>query len=127
MVDAATQVAGFLKTGVKEAWFKRPGDARGDTDFLKETFFQHTENAFYAMLVPLKTAIERRDDSQVLSDWHSVLAREAMKLFDYWAARGDMAIANPRRIAMAHQKLNKLVNGKKLLADLGVKQKEKAA
>lgn len=127
MVDAATQVASFVQTCVKDAWFKRPGDARGDTGFLKEAFFQHTESAFYAMFVPLKTAIEQRDDSLVLSDWHSLLAREARALFDYWAARGDIAISNPRRIAMAHQKLHKLVNGRKLLASLGIKPKEKAA
>ncbi|HEB87799.1 MAG TPA: type I-E CRISPR-associated protein Cse1/CasA [Gammaproteobacteria bacterium] len=127
MVDAATQVAGVLQTCVKEAWFKRPGDARGDTGFLKESFFQHTESAFYTMLGGLKTAIEKRDDSRVLSDWHGVLTREAMALFDYWAARGDVAAANPRRIAIAHQKLHKLVYGRKMLLDLGVRQKENSA
>jgi len=127
MVDAAMQVSGFVQTCVKEAWFKRPADVRGDTRFLKEAFFQHTETAFYALLVPLKTAIAQREDSQVLADWHTLLSREATALFDYWAARGDIAVSNPRRIAQAHQKLGKLLHGRKLLAGLGIKSKEKAA
>ena len=128
MVDAALQVAGFAQTCIKEAWFKRPGDVRGDTGFLKEAFFQHTEAEFYALLNPLKEAIEQRDDSQILVDWHTTLSHQAMALFDYWAARGDIAVANPRRIAQAHQKLGKLIHGRKLLASLGItSSKEKAA
>jgi len=127
MVDAAMQVSGFVQNCVKEAWFKRPGDIRGDTGFLKAAFFQHTETAFYDRLKRLKKAIEKRDDSQVLAEWHAVLSREAMALFDYWAARGDIAVSNPRRIAQAHQKLGKLLRSRKLLAGLGIKSKEKAA
>ena len=130
MVDVAMQISGLVQTCIKEAWFKRPGDVRGDTGFLKESFFQHTEAAFYALLHPLKEAIERQDDShsRVLADWHATLSREAMALFDYWAARGDIAVANPRRIAQAHQKLGKLIHGRKLLASLGIKSsKEEAA
>ena len=128
MVDAAMQVAGFVQTCIKEAWFKRTSDARGDTGFLKEAFFQHTETTFYALLQPLKEAIEKRNDSHILADWHATLSRESMALFDYWAARGDITVTNPRRIAQAHQKLGKLIHGKKLLASLGIKSsKEKAA
>ncbi len=128
LVKAATQMAGFVQTCIKEAWFKRPGDARGDTMFLKEAFYQQTEQQFYKALEQLLPALRTEEDSDVLKGWHMFLKTAAMKLFDYWAARSDVAVSDPRRIANAHQKLKNLIYGKKFLASLGIdNRKEKAA
>jgi len=128
LLDSAAQVAGFVQTCIKESWFKRPGDARGDTMFLKEAFFHHTEQHFYKTLEQLLDALRTGSDSDVLKSWHSFLNSAAMGLFDYWAARSDVAIGDPRRIANAHQKLKNLLYGKKFLASLGINyKKEKVA
>jgi len=127
MVDAANQVAGFAQSSIKEAWFKRPRDARGDTGFLKQAFFQKTESEFYRALNPLLDAIANDEDRNVLGAWHQVLRAAAMELFDYWAARGEVAFADPRRIAAAHQKLRNLIHGKKLLASLKINLKKEEA
>lgn len=124
LVDAASQVSGFVQTCIKEAWFKRPGDARGETGFLKEAFFQQTEQQFYKTLEQLLSALHTEKDSDVLKGWHTFLKTAAMELFDYWAARSDVAVSDPRRIASAHQKLKNLIYGKKFLASLGIDNKK---
>ena len=121
MLDLATQVASFVQSCVKDAWFDRPADVRGDTNVIKEAFFEQTEAAFIQMLHTLQTDASR----DVMQEWHGQLAHHGIKLFDYWVAQGDMAAGNPRRIAEAHRKLRNLIYGKKLLAQLGIETKKK--
>ncbi len=128
MVTLATQMGGFVQSCLKEAWFSRPGDARGDTAFIKEAFYQQTETVFKTAMQNLQHAVMQNGGQAVVQQWHERLAHEALKLFDYWAAREDITVANPRRIAEAHQKLRNLIYGKKLMSDLGlIKQKRKTA
>lgn len=128
MISLAIQVAGFVQSCVKDAWFDRPADARGDTGFIKDAFFQQTEAVFLSKLNSLKAKLNEGDGRDVLQDWHVRLAHHALKLFDHWAARGDIAITDPRRIAEAHRKLRNLIYGKKLLLTLGIaNKKEKVA
>jgi len=129
LVNAALDVSGYVRSTVKEAWFKRSGDTKGDTSFLIETFFQHTENNFFDILCRLREDVEIGGNGiAVLNAWHVILQKAAIELFDYWVARGDISAANPRRIAEAHRKLLNLLNAKKMkkLLKLPVK-KEKAA
>lgn len=115
LINAAIEVSKYLRGSVKEAWFKRPGDAKGDTSFLIESFFQHTERSFFDSLRHLRDELASGTDGiAVLNAWHGELKNSAVDLFDYWAARGDVSVADPRRIAMAHKKLNKLLNARKL-------------
>ena len=115
LINASIEVSKYMRGSVKEAWFKRPGDAKGDTSFLIESFFQHTENTFFDSLHHLRDELASGGDGiDVLNAWHGELKNAATDLFDYWAARGDVSVANPRRIAMAHKKLHRLLNAKKL-------------
>ena len=123
MVDAAEKVAAATQKYIKEAWFKRPGDARGDTAFLKEDFFQRTEAGFYAQLPILRDAVKTATDAEVVNRWQEIVHRAAMHLFEDQAERGDIAFADPRRIATAEANLKKAL--KKLLKPIG--HKEKAA
>ncbi len=129
LIQTATDAAGMTRSCIKEAWFKRPGDAKGDTAFLVEAFFSHTESDFYTSLKRLKDQLEAGEDgTKVRQNWHRTLSRAALHLFDYWTARGDFATVNPRRIAQAHRKLNNWLHGKKLKQALAISDdKEKAA
>ena len=128
MIQAADLVAGMLRTAVKEAWFKRPGDARGDTSFLADGFYQHTEADFYACLPRLIERIPKEQDRSVLVDWHKILQGAALALFDEWAASGDLAFGDPARVARAHDKLRRQLNSKKLKQILSLPNtQEKAA
>jgi hypothetical protein len=50
-----------------------------------------------------------------------------MHLFDYWTARGDFGVVNPRRITQAHRKLRNWLYSNKLKQTLNViEDKEKA-
>ena len=115
LVGAAIEVSKIVRGTIKDAWFKRPGDAKGDTSFLVEAFFQHTETSFFKHLQRLrKELLSGGDGTAELNTWYAELKHAALDMFDYWAARGDVSVVNPRRIAMAHKKLNKLLNAKKL-------------
>ena len=115
LINAAIEVSKYVRGAVKEAWFTRPGDAKGDTSFIVESFFQHTENIFFVRLHCLRDELMSNGDGiAVLNTWHGDLSKAALDVFDYWAARGDVSVVNPRRIATAHKKLNNLLNAKKL-------------
>ncbi len=115
LVSAAIDVSKYVRGSIKEAWFKRPGDAKGDTSFLIEAFFQHTEKSFFERLHRLRNALLSNGDGIAeLNVWHTELKHAALDMFDYWAARGDVSVVNPRRIALAHKNLNKQLNAKKL-------------
>lgn len=129
MIQASTDAASMTRTCIKDAWFKRPGDARGDTSYLVEAFLSHTESEFFQLLNTLKQRLGKgADGSDCLREWHGVLTRAAISLFDYWTSRGDMAAANPRRIARAHRKLSNWLHGKKFKTTLYADaEQEKAA
>jgi len=128
MIEAAEYVAGLLKSRIKEAWFKRPGEVSGDVGFLGDAFYQHTETDFYTCLPRLIEAIPRDLDREVLVDWHRILIGAAFDLFDEWTASSDLAFADPARVARARDSLGKQLHGSKLKKILSLpKPKEKAA
>lgn len=120
LINSAIDVAGFAQSCIKEAWFKRPKDVRGDTGFIKEAFYQRTEQIFYQSLNKLLTALPEQNEIPVFKNWYEQIKKAAIDLFDYWAARGDLAVSDPHRIATAHKKLINLLHGKKFLAGLGI-------
>lgn len=123
LTDSAAEFAGFVRSCVKEAWFKRPGDAKGDTSYLIQSFYQHTERDFFQALEALQQHLPEQKEIIVLNAWHATLRRAAFALFDYWAARGDISQANPRRVAEARNKLHKLSYGKKIKEALQLPKK----
>jgi CRISPR system Cascade subunit CasA len=113
LVDAASNTANMMRSCIKEAWFKRPGDAKGDTAFLVEAFINHTENRFFTQLKQLIEQLEAGEDGRAsLYAWHNVLVRSALELFDFWTDRGDFEAVNPRRIAEARRKLGGWLHSK---------------
>ena len=129
LIEAAEVCANLVRKQVKEAWFKRPGDVRGDTGFLTDAFYQHTEADFYALLPALLTAMEHGDDGRLLlAQWHRTLTAAALALFDEHTASEELAFADPARVALARDKLVKQLHGAKLKKLLLITQpKEKAA
>ncbi len=128
LIEAAEYVAGLVKTQVKKAWFKRPGDAKGDTDFLADAFYQATEADFYACLPRLLATLPRSADEPVRNGWFQTLRKAALDLFDEYAAGGDIAFADPARVARARNDLVKQLHGRKLKTILDLpNHKEKAA
>ncbi|XSG84492.1 MAG: type I-E CRISPR-associated protein Cse1/CasA, partial [Methylohalobius sp. ZOD2] len=107
LIEAAEYVADLLKRQIKQAWFKRPRDIRGDVSFLADGFYQHTEGNFYTCAHDLIQAIPEDTDYDILARWHRIVVKAAFDLFDEWTTAGDIAFSDPRRIAQARDSLRK--------------------
>jgi CRISPR system Cascade subunit CasA len=125
-IEASTMAASLVRSGVKEAWFRRPGDAKGDTSFIAEDFFARTEKGFFLSLEGLPEALaEENAVERILIDWHGTLCREALDLFDELANREDATFAEMKRVVAARQKLLRQLNGKKLRQTLNLPERKK--
>jgi len=122
LVETATEASGYLLRCVKEAWFSRPGDVRGDVSDLSMAFFDRTEATFFATVGKLARAMASQEDRELLHSWHGVLCNAAMDLFESRVANGDAAFGNPRRVAVARKKLRNQLHGKKLKSRLVIEK-----
>ncbi len=121
MVRAAAEIASNTRSAVKEAWFKRSGDARGDTSFVDNSFWQQTEADFYAALNNLKDALEiGHDASTGNQQWLTALCSQSLKIFDSYAWEGPIEDADPKRVVIARKKLEQYNHGKKIKDLLGI-------
>jgi len=120
LVNAAETVRVYLVGGIKDAWFgKNDPGRRHDMSFISQAFWQNTEGEFYAALQYYAEALQKGEEGleaslPVRQQWHNTLRRQALALFDQWANSEAIAYENPRRIATAHNQLQKNLNGPKL-------------
>ena len=127
LTETAGEFSGFLQQNVKAAWFKHPGDVKGDTAFLRQCFYQQTESAFYQAAKTLQAKLLTQTDRDVLQEWHRTLCKAVLNLFDYWSTRGDFMQANPRRIAKARNELKRQIDSKNIRQKLQLVDKTKGA
>lgn len=128
MVKAAAEIAGNSRNAVKKAWFKRPGDVKGDTTFVGNSFWHQTESVFYEALESIRAALESGSDSlQARQMWHKALCEQALKLFDSYAWDGPIEDADPKRVVIARKELENFNYGKKIKELLGLPVTQKAA
>lgn len=126
LIDAGVQVAAYVQAAVKEAWFRRPGDARGDTTFLREVFFERTDATFFSLLREShKQAIQSMNKTELREKWLIVLRKEAEVLFEERAESGALDEGDLARIARAHNALRKKLWGKKLYEILELKKPDR--
>ncbi|MDQ7016968.1 MAG: type I-E CRISPR-associated protein Cse1/CasA [Gammaproteobacteria bacterium] len=121
MLLGAKEVEGYVRGCIKEAWFKRPKDHKGDVSFLTATFYQRSEAAFYRQLAALSTVAENKEQCRDLMEvWYQKLSLDARALFDEQVVRGGIVFSDPQRISAAHKKLSGLLRGKKIRAVLNM-------
>lgn len=121
MVKAASEILSNTRSAVKKAWFRRPGDVKGDTAFIDKTFWQQTEADFYFALNNLREALESDNDIQIIGhQWLSVLCSQSMQLFDKYSWEGPIEDADPKRVVMARKELEQYNHGKKIKGLLGI-------
>jgi CRISPR system Cascade subunit CasA len=120
MISAAETTKGYLINALKDAWFE-PKDPRRkkDVSFIAQAFWQDTESDFYDRLDELVRMLTEVDDGlaaavHIKRPWHEVLCRQALRLFDQWAASSVIEYEDPRRIAKAHNQLRRSLYGAKL-------------
>lgn len=115
LIMAATQTAYYVQSAIKDAWFSRPGDAKGDTTFLREEFFDRTEPEFYSLLREShEIALNDGDEISLRERWLIRLQIEAERLFEERAESGALDEGDLARTARAHNELRKKLWGSKL-------------
>jgi len=127
LIEAGVQVAGYLQSAVKEAWFKRPGDARGDLSYLKQAFYDRTTGDFFVHLRSLHQAsLSGMDAKRGLEGWLATLRTEAERLFDEYAGAGATNEENLARLSRAQIGLRKRLWGDKLYGILQLAKPKKS-
>jgi CRISPR system Cascade subunit CasA len=121
MIKASSEIVGNLRSAAKAAWFKRPGDIKGNMSFVDSTFWQNTESVFYETLNGIITALASGGDSiSARIAWHKTLCDEALRIFDMLAWNGPVEDADPRRVVKARKAMESYNNGKKIKELLGL-------
>ncbi len=121
VVSAASEIASNARSAVKKAWFRRPGDNKGDTSFVTSTFWHDTETAFYQTLHKVKAARESDNDvAEIRKTWHKILCDEGLRIFDANAWNGPIEDADPKRVVSARNELQIYNHSKKIKELLGM-------
>ncbi|XKE45303.1 type I-E CRISPR-associated protein Cse1/CasA [Halomonas organivorans] len=115
--DLARQVAWMVRTQVKNAWFERPSEAKGDMSHLDLAFYDATRGAFFKSLFGFQQTLAEADDtpclpSEVAERWYRTLKREGMALFEEQALSGALEAADLQRATAARRQLQSFLAGR---------------
>lgn len=114
MLDAATEVALDVRSTLKQAWFSKPKEAKGEISFTDTQFWQLTETEFYRLLEKLINCGE--DEKQVnalFDEWKRLLRTQALTLFDHWALSSNNEDGDMKRVVVARRQLEIWLNAGK--------------
>jgi len=119
LLEAASEALGNLRTAVKQAWFSRPKDAKGDFSFLDRDFWQGTESGFYRQLQEIIQESPGDETEQARRKrWRDNLHRQTLAIFDYWALSGDNEDGDLKRLVQARTGLERWLNHGKQMKKL---------
>jgi CRISPR system Cascade subunit CasA len=128
MVKAAIEIARYLSSSLKDAWFPERSKVRGDTGFVGEAFWSRSEPGFFMHLDRLIRELEASDSVhavETLKSWHRILWKLSLDLFDEYVTSGPIEVQNPSRIAVARNKLKNMSRGKGIRAILSLPDEPK--
>lgn len=115
LIELAQSAVKSLRAQVREAWFNRPKDAKGDLSFIEAEFWQNTEHRFFDIAEKLsKLQPEDEVDPELMGGWRSHVFRIAMDTFDRWTLESNPEELNLKRIMKARQKLQNFIAGGKV-------------
>ena len=120
MVDAVAEVIKNLRNAVKQAWFSRPKDAKGDLSFLDSAFWGATETTFYRLLGESLKSLEQEEPAlePLMRTWSICLRENAYKLFDNYALSDGTEDGDMKRVVKARGKLEKWLHRGKSIKKL---------
>lgn len=117
LVGLARDTAWQLRKQVKEAWFSRPSDVKGDLDYIDARFWERTEHEFYSLLSALGDRIQQPEAKRLPADlaarWYKHVRLQAMNVFDDLALSGPAEALDMKRITSARNRFMYILkNGK---------------
>ncbi|WP_368388919.1 type I-E CRISPR-associated protein Cse1/CasA [Marinobacter sp. SS8-8] len=105
MVTYAKEVCWQLRRSTKEAWFKRPSEAKGDLEYIDSRFWEQTEQPFYDLLAQLGSRLLaediRRLPADIAKQWYLDVRHQASAIFDELTLSGPPEALNMKRITKA--------------------------
>lgn len=109
LLTTAKESVPLLRKYVKEAWYRRPEDAKGDMTFIDTEFWQATESGFYRLVAALAALPENTDlaPAQIYHDWHQTLWRTLDRLFNQFALQTAVEDLDLKRVMIARDNLFK--------------------
>ncbi|RTR06584.1 type I-E CRISPR-associated protein Cse1/CasA [Halomonas nitroreducens] len=115
--DLARQVAWMVRTQVKNAWFARPSDAKGDMSHIDLAFYDATRDAFFHALFVFQQTLAEADGtpclpSKVAEQWYRTLKREGVALFEEQALSGALEAVDLQRATAARRQLQGFLSGR---------------
>ena len=114
-----TQVAsGLLQGQVKEAWFRRPKDVKGDFSFVSAALWEKTGQQFYQLLMEIGLALSSEQPPERLpadfaAQWYRHVIGEATQQFDDLALSGPAEQLDMKRITHARNVFRRKLFGSK--------------
>lgn len=120
LIQASKDLIPALRGQIKQAWFSRPKDAKGDTSMIDHDFWQATEAEFYKQLSVLaaQPVGTRYMPAEVCGQWVRKLRQAALDVFDHWALEGEAEDLNMKRVIRARLGLAKKLKSIKSLKAL---------
>lgn len=124
LIQASEQIVYNTRQSIKSAWYKRPGDKKGDISFLDHTFWSQTESEFFNTVEKLiKIKNWKESSSEIFSlmeNWHIYLNRFSLNLFEQYVESYPIEWAEPKRIVKARESLVLFNHSKKIKETLGL-------
>lgn len=108
-IELSRQTAWMTRTQIKNAWFSRPADAKGDLTPIDSQFYEATQAAFFRALLGMQQALQQGEGPhmppQVAETWYRALRQEALTLFETQALSGPFPELDMKRITRARRQL----------------------
>ncbi|MCB1201701.1 MAG: type I-E CRISPR-associated protein Cse1/CasA [Leptospiraceae bacterium] len=124
LISAAEQVVYNTREAVKKAWYKRPGDKKGDVSFIENTFWEGTESFFFEQVTALIDFYQNKAGTEsiqsVMKSWHAKLVNFSLDLFEQYVERYPIQWEDPEQIINARDDLVKYNYSKKIKQALGL-------
>lgn len=106
MVKLAEHASKTLRNCTKQAWVRRPGDAKGDMSVVTSQFWSDTESHFFSALNRLSSNVgDRARRAEIKDGWHAQVSKKASQIFDELVLSQPIEHSDPGRIARARQRL----------------------
>ncbi|MDN7133491.1 type I-E CRISPR-associated protein Cse1/CasA [Halomonas sp. MC140] len=117
LTELSRNIAWMVRTQVKNAWFSRPSDAKGDMSAIDNQFYDATEPEFFKALLALQQVLQQDSPpphipSDIAERWYFALKREAMRVFENLALSGAQESMDLARATAAHRQLQSFLGGK---------------
>ena len=109
----AEETAWQLRTQIKNAWFEKPGDAKGDFSFIDLQFWQSTQAPFFATVQAILKNQGGWMDSPTATYWLQQLSQAAHQIFDQQVLTNLYPDREMHRKIKARRQLNGWLHGGK--------------